>query len=69
MDSYGLQARAIGEPFVRYLLKKLDESDQKISELTKKVEVLENELKGLKKLPKRPKLKPSKLDENPTNKP
>ena len=59
----------MGEPFVQHLLKRLGESDQKVTELINKVERLEDELKSLKKLPKRPNLKASKLDEDRTNKP
>ena len=69
MDSEGFRPDLMEEPYVRYLLNKLEESDQKVSELIKKVETLEKELKELKKLPKRPKLKPSKLDDDRTDKP
>ena len=62
---HGFRSELLGEPFVQYLLNKLAESDQKIAELTKKVEGLEAELKVIKKLPKKPKLKPSKLDQDP----
>jgi len=68
LDSNGFRPELLGETFVRCLLKKSEELDQEVVELTEKVESLEKELKELKKLPKRPKLKPSKLDENPTDK-
>ena len=69
MDSHGFRPELLGEQFVRHLLNRLDESDRKVVELTKKVETLESELKNLKKLPKKPNLKPSKLDQDPTKKP
>jgi len=52
MDIHGFRPDLLEESFVRYLLKKLDESGQRVLELTKKVETLEKESKELKKFPK-----------------
>lgn len=53
------------EQFVQYLLNKLDDNDRQIWALTQRVEQLEAELRKVKKLPKKPDIKPSKLDEDP----
>ena len=65
MDHHGFRPELLKEPFVQYLLEKLDESDRQISLLTLRVEELAAELRKKKKLPKKPGIKPSKLDEDP----
>ena len=67
MDHYGFRPELLREPFVQFLLSKLDESEQQIARLAHKVEELEDEIRRIKKLPKRPRIRPSNLDKD-TNK-
>lgn len=51
-------------PYVEYLHGILEAQSVKLDELSKKVEELEAEIRRLKKLPKKPNIQPSKLDED-----
>jgi hypothetical protein len=49
---------------VQFILAKLEESERRVISLSQKVEELEKELRRIKKLPPKPKLKPSTLDKD-----
>lgn len=51
-------------PLINMLLKIIEQQQEAIEELTSKVSILEAEVKRLKKHPKRPRIKPSKMDKN-----
>jgi len=51
------------EPYVQQLLSLIHSLSERLAAQDKKIEELEAEIRRLKKLPKRPNLKPSKLDE------
>jgi hypothetical protein len=67
-DQHGFRPELMNERFVCYILKRLDESEQEIDALKKSVESLKAELREKNKLPKKPILKASKLDNDPNNK-
>lgn len=58
-----VEEQILDHAYVQYLLKLLAELSEKLSAQDKRIEDLEAEISRLKKLPKKPKVKPSKLDE------
>jgi len=60
----GFRPELLSEEFVQNLLQIVSEQSERISVLEKEVETLKSEIRFLKKLPKKPKIQASKLDED-----
>lgn len=60
----GFRPELLGEPYVQYLHKLIGEFSKKLEEQDKKLEELAAEIRRLKNLPKKPDIKPSRLDDS-----
>jgi hypothetical protein len=61
----GFRPELLSEPYVQHLHSVIYSISARLSEQDKKIAELEAEIRRLKKLPKKPDIKPSKLDESP----
>lgn len=61
-EAYGFKEELLKEPYVQYLLKRLDQLAERVEKLTKELSETKDQISKLKGVPSRPRLTASKLD-------